>query len=196
MEETQEAGPEAESQRLRCLRLKGERGVVELELIQRLAQVAVVISLHGVDSGEYHGFRGTISGQWFGSGRRGARDRIPHPALVDRFEAGRDVAHFAGSETLNGLHPRSKYANLHRSHIHFGGEHAQDIGGFERAFDNPDVGDHALIGIIVRIEDQGAQWDIVRILRRRDTCHDRFQDLVDVDAFLGRDLDYIQRVDP
>ena len=52
VEQAQEAAAEAEAERDRALRLEGEGGVVEVELLERLAQERVVLAADRVDAGE------------------------------------------------------------------------------------------------------------------------------------------------
>jgi hypothetical protein len=114
---------------------------------------------------------------------------------VHGLEPGGDVANFPRSQRLDGFHAGSEDADLDGTHVDFGGEHAQDVIGFERAFDDADVGDDALVGVVMRIEDEGAQGRVILVLRRRDALDDGFEDLVHVEAILGGDLEHVRRVD-
>ena len=103
-------------------------------------------------------------------------------------ESGGNVADFPGTQSLDGFHTGGEDPDLDRFHIHFGGEHAQDIVGLERAFDDTDVGNDALVRVVMRIEDERAERDIVRIFGRRNACDDGFENLIDVESIFGRDL--------
>jgi hypothetical protein len=52
VQQAEEAAAEAEAERLRGLRLVVERGVVEVQLLQRLAQRLVLVGLDRIKAGE------------------------------------------------------------------------------------------------------------------------------------------------
>jgi hypothetical protein len=104
VEKSQEPGPEAKPQRLRSLRLENQGGVIELQFVERFAQVAVIIGIHGIDPGKDHRLGMAIPGQrlrgccsgWVSNG-------ITHPAFVDRLEPGRDVPTSPADRLLTGF---------------------------------------------------------------------------------------------
>ncbi len=63
VEQAQEADAKAEIERLRGFRLVDQRGVVELELFQRVAQLAVVVVFDRVHPGEDHRLDLLVAGQ-------------------------------------------------------------------------------------------------------------------------------------
>ncbi len=189
VEESQKARAEAESERLRRLRLEGERGVVELQFFERLAQVGVIVRFDGVDARKDHRLGMAVARQRFGGRIGGAGDGVAHAAFVHGLETRGDVTDLARPQTLDGLHARREDADLHGAHIDLGGEHAQHVRGLERAFDHAHVRDDALVGVVMRVEDQRAQGDAVRVFGRRHTLDDGLQHLVHVQAVLGRDAD-------
>ena len=54
VQQAEEAAAEAEAERAGGLRLVGERGVVELQLVERVAQRRVVVAVDRVEPGEHH----------------------------------------------------------------------------------------------------------------------------------------------
>ena len=54
VEQAEEAAAEAEAERLRGLGLVGERRVVELQLLERVAQLLVVVGVGREEAGEHH----------------------------------------------------------------------------------------------------------------------------------------------
>jgi hypothetical protein len=68
VQQAEEAAPEAEAQRRRGLRLVGERGVVELELVEGVAQVGVVRAVDRVEPGEDHRLGVAVAAQGVGAG--------------------------------------------------------------------------------------------------------------------------------
>ena len=73
VEQTEEAAAEAEPERQRRLRLVGERGVVELQPFERVAEERVVLAVDRVETGEDHRFGRAVARQRLRGrvGRRG-----------------------------------------------------------------------------------------------------------------------------
>ncbi len=65
VQHTKEAAAEAEAECDRALRLERQRRVVELQLLQRIAQIGILRAILGVNTAEYHRTRRTIAGQRF-----------------------------------------------------------------------------------------------------------------------------------
>ena len=57
VEQAEEAAAEAEAERGRRLGLVDEAGVVEVELVERVAQLGVLVAAQRVDAGEDHRLR-------------------------------------------------------------------------------------------------------------------------------------------
>ena len=72
VEQAEEAAAEPEAERDRALRLEGEARVVEVELLERLAQQRVVLAADRVDAGEDEALGLLVAGQRLASpgGRR------------------------------------------------------------------------------------------------------------------------------
>ena len=68
VQQPQEAAPEAKAQGHGGLRLKGEGGVVELQLFQSVPQIGVVGAVGGVDAAEHHGLHRPVARQRLGGG--------------------------------------------------------------------------------------------------------------------------------
>ena len=66
VEQAQEAAAEPEAQGHRALRLEGEAGVVEVELVERLAQQRVVLAVDRVDAREDQALGRLVAGQRLG----------------------------------------------------------------------------------------------------------------------------------
>ena len=61
VQQPEEAAAEAEAERARGLGLVGERRVVEPQLLERLAQVGVLVALDGVEAAEDHRLRFAVA---------------------------------------------------------------------------------------------------------------------------------------
>ncbi len=67
--QAEEAAAEADAQRVRGLGLEGEAGVVELELVERVAQVGQLVAVDRVEAAEDHGLGVAVAGQRLGRRR-------------------------------------------------------------------------------------------------------------------------------
>ena len=114
VEQPEEAAAEPEPERDRALGLVGEAGVVEVELLERLAEQRVVLAADGVDPGEHEALRGLVAGQRLSGGMRRGRDRVADLGLADVLQPGRDVADLAGLELLDGHELGPEDAELER----------------------------------------------------------------------------------
>src|SRR2546425_5394439 len=70
VQQAEKATAEAESERYRAFRLKEKRRIVEAKFVQRLAQLRVLVRVHGVEAGEDHGLNVLKSGQRLDGGIR------------------------------------------------------------------------------------------------------------------------------
>ena len=87
MEQPQEAAAEAEAQGQRTLGLKDERRVVELEFLERGAQVFVLVGRHREHAGIKHGLHIFKAGDGFAARVGHVRDGITHLYLNGRLDA-------------------------------------------------------------------------------------------------------------
>ena len=76
VEQSEETAAESESQRQRTLRLECQRRVVQLEFLQRRAQVFVLVGFDGIDAREDHRLHVLESGDRFPCGVRHRRNRV------------------------------------------------------------------------------------------------------------------------
>ena len=64
--QAEEPAAEADAERVGGLGLEGEAGVVELELLERVAQVGQLVAVDGVEPAEDHGLGVAVAGQRLG----------------------------------------------------------------------------------------------------------------------------------
>src|SRR3989337_2792126 len=95
VEQAQEPEAEAESQRDRALGLIADRGVVEVQLVDRIAQERVVVAPDRIDPREDQALGRLVPGKWGLGGARGARERVAHPGGTHALQTPRDGAHLA-----------------------------------------------------------------------------------------------------
>ena len=114
VEQAEEAAAEPEPERDRALRRVGEAGVVEVELLERVAQQRVVLAADRIDPGEDQALGLLVAGQRLVRRAGDGRDRVADLRVADALEPGRDVADLAGDELLDRDELRPEDAELER----------------------------------------------------------------------------------
>ena len=101
VQQAEEAAAEAEAERLRRLGLVEERGVVELEPLERVAQLGVLVGVAREEAGEDHRLDVLVARQRLRGGRALAgRQRVADAERRDVLQPGDHVADLAGDERL------------------------------------------------------------------------------------------------
>ncbi len=136
------------------LRLVGQRRVVELQLVQRLAQVGVVVTVDRVEPGEHHRVGVLVAAERLGRAVVLGGHGVAHAGLADLLHPGDEVAHLAdadlaGLDRLGADHP-----DLEHLVDGPGRHHLDPVAVGELAVDDADVGDHPAVGVVDRVEDQ------------------------------------------
>ena len=90
VEQAEEAAAEPEAERLGGLRLVGERGIVQRQLLERVAQLGEVVwSSTGIEAAEDHRLGLAVAGQRLGAARRLRGDRVADLQSRHVLDAGR-----------------------------------------------------------------------------------------------------------
>ena len=76
VEEAEEAAAEAEAERLRGLGLVEQRGVVQLQPLERVAELRVVVGVRREEAREHHRLDVLVAGQRLGGAAAPRRDRV------------------------------------------------------------------------------------------------------------------------
>ena len=100
VQQTEEAAAEAEAERDRGLGLVLQRGIRELELVERLAQLGIVAAVDRVDAREDHRLRIGVARQRLCRGLARVGDRVADLRLAHILHARDEVADLADAETL------------------------------------------------------------------------------------------------
>src|SRR5450759_5714976 len=100
MKEPEESGAESESESGRSLGLVVERRVVQLELLERIAQRLVLGRVRGVEAGEHERSNRLVAGQRFFGVVSGVEDRVSRAGLAHRAHARYHVSYFARPELI------------------------------------------------------------------------------------------------
>jgi hypothetical protein len=148
---------EAEPQRRAVFRLEADCGVVEAEFLQSVAQVGVLVALHRVQPAEDHRLDLAKAWQRLFGGAIGVGNRVANLGVLDRLDGRRDVAHLARVQPLGRAQFRREVADLgDLEGLAVGHEHNL-VAGFDAAVHYAHIGDHADIGVVVRVVHQRAQ---------------------------------------
>ena len=193
VQQAEEPAAEPEAQRLRGLRLVGQRRVVQLQPLQSVAQLRVRVGVGREQAREHHRLDVLVARQRLLGASLGERHRVPHPQLGDVLEAGHQVAHLAGGQMLGRPHAGREEAQL--LDLEAGALHHRldGVALVERAVDHPHEGEHAAVLVVGRVEDQGPRRRLRVALGRRDVVDHRLQHAVHAEPGLGRDPQHVVR---
>ena len=194
MQQAEEAAAEAEAERGRGLGLVEERGVVELEPLERVAKLRVLVGVGREEAGEHHRLDVLVAGQRLARGTLDGRERVADAQERDVLQPGDDVADLAGGERLDGRHRRREEAELLRVEARAGGHRPQPLARRERAVDHADERDDAAVLVVRGVEDERAGGGVAVAGGRRDALDDRVEHLPDSIARLRRDAQDARRV--
>ena len=186
MQQTEEAATEAEPEGDRALRLEAEAGVVEVKLLHRFAQGRVVDARDGVDAGEDEALGGLVARQRLRGGSGDGGDGVADLGIADALEACGHVTDVAGPQLRHRDELRPEETEFEEFRLGAGTHEPHDVVLAERPLGHPNVNDHALVDVVVRVEDETLNRPVRITLRRRDPGHERLEDLHHARAILGR----------
>ena len=179
VQQAEEAAAEAEAQRLRDLGLVVQRRVVELQLVERVAQRLVLVRLDRVEAGEHLRLHVLEAGQRRRGRTRGQRHRVADLRRVQFLDAGDDEADLAGAESVAADRLRREHADLLAA-VDRAGRHQQDlVARLERALHHAHQHHDADVVVEPRVDDQRLQRRRRVALRRRNARDHRLEDVVD-----------------
>ena len=182
MQHTKEAAAEAEAECDRALRLERQRCVIELQLLQRIAQIGILRAILGVNTAEYHRTRRTIAGQRFRRRIFHTGNGIADTSVGYLFNRGGKVAYLTGTQLLlRRQTERQHVAALKHLKFGTGGHHFDLHARADLAVKQAHVNDNALVRVVLAVEHERTQRRIRIALRRRNIGYDTLEHLVNVD---------------
>ena len=101
VEQAEEPAAEAEAERLARLGLAGERGVVQRQLLERVAQVRELVGVDREEAAEHHRLDLAVAGQRLRRRAALRGQRVAHAQQRDVLDAGDQVAHLARAQRLD-----------------------------------------------------------------------------------------------
>jgi len=161
-----------------------------LQLFEGVAQVAIVIVLNRVQPRINHRFGWVKARQRFAGRELRTRDGIAHAALSDILESSGHIPDITRTQMFDGTHVRAKNAHFKRFHLAAVRHDHQCRAGPALAVHHPDIGDHTLVWVIVRVKDEGPQRAIDIALGRADAIDYLSKQPLYPLAILRRDPEY------
>ena len=195
MQQAEEPAAEPEPERVARLRLVDQRGVVQPQLVQRVAQVGVVVAVHRVQAGVDHRPGVVVAGQRLARRAGHAGHGVADPGLPDVLDPGDQVADLPGGQALARRRLRRDDPHLEGLVRRAGGHHHGSLAPGQAAVDHPDVGDHAAVGVVDRVEDERPRRGVRVAVRGGDLADDLVQQVLDALPGLGGDPQHLGGID-
>ena len=194
MQQAEEAAAEAEAHRLRTFWLKRERGIVELELFERLAQVRIVVGRDRKQTREHARLHFLESGQRLVGRLACLGQRIADRCAVHVLDRRADPADFACTQRVLRQAFWREYANRIDIVAAPGRHHEQLVARPDLALHHAHERNDAEVIVEPGVDDQRLQAVRVAWFRRRNARDDRLEHFDHVEAGLGADRNRIGRV--
>ncbi len=191
VQQAEEAAAEAEAEGTGGLGLVAERRVVELELVEGLAEVGVVVAVDRVQPGEDHRVGVLVATERRGRAVVLTGDGVADPRLADVLDAGDQVADLADPEVAGLDRLGADHADLEHLVDRAGRHHLDPVAVAEPAVHDPDVGDDSAVGVVDGVEDQGPRRCVRVTDRRWGLLDDLVEDGGDALAGLGADAEHL-----
>ena len=178
-------------ERVDGLGLPGQRGVVEGELLERVAQVRVVVGVDREQAAEHHRLDLAVAGQRLGDRAALGGQRVADAQPGDVLDPGDQEADLAGVQRGGRGHLRGEEADVVDLGLGAGLHGADRLALGERAVDDADVGDHAAVLVELGVEDQRPRRRVGIAARRRHARDQLVEHVGDALAGLGADPPHV-----
>ena len=179
-----------------ALHLEAERGVVEAQLVEAVAEL---LELGGVDreqAAEHHRLDLLEAGERLGRGAAGVGDGVADAGLGDFLDLRGDEADLAGRKLAQLLDLGAEAADA-VDQMGGAGRHELDLRALlQAAVDDADEDDDAEVRVVPAVDQHRGEGSVEVALGRRDALDDGVEDLGDADARLGAGEDGAAGVEP
>jgi len=184
VQQPEKSAAETEPQRRRTLRLEKERGIVQPQLLQGIAQNRVLVGVDGVYAGKDHGLDVFEARQRLDCGTLFVGNRVADLGVGDSLDVRDDESDLTRFEPIDGHRFGRQHAEgLHLEHFSVRPE-PNLLSQFQRSLHHAGQHDDAAIRVEPRIEDQGLQVVLRLTFRRWNPFDDRLQHLWNAGAGL------------
>ena len=195
VEQAEKAAPEPEAERGRRLRLVEERGVVQPQLLERVAQLGILVPLDRVEPGEHHRLQLLEAGERLGGRPRDLGDRVAELRVRDALDARGDEPDLADAQLLERHRLRRERADFLDQVLLPEGHQPDTHALADHAVNHPDDDDDPAVGVVPGVEDQRLERRVRHAGRGRQPVHDRLEDVLRPGADLGARQDGVAPVE-
>src|SRR5262249_53575069 len=145
--------------------------VVQLQLVKGVAQIRVVRAVNRIQPRVDHRLGFAVARQRFGGAVAYRRHGVADLRLADVLDPGDQVAHLPHAQACTGLRLGRNDADLEQFVSGAGGHHRDALTPTDLAVDHADVGHHAAVDVVHRVEDHRAGRRVGVALRGRYLTH-------------------------
>ena len=196
VEKPQASAPESQAEGSARFRFVVERGIVQVQLRQRVAEMAVVAGVRRIQAAEHDGDRLPETGQGDRGRLPGIGDRVTDLRIGHPTDRRREESHLAGGERFRRSRARFEDTDPIDLVVGAAGHHPNLLADLEDAIDDAHQDHHAKVGVVPAVDQEGSQGRVGRGRRRRDALHDRVEKGIDAVAGLGRHAERRGAVQP
>ena len=172
-----------------------EGRIVELEFERASRTCFKIGGVDGVDAGKDDGRDQFEAGKRSGGGKFVERDGVADLHVGGVFDVGDEIAHFAGTENFGRFFIRGEYAHFVHLESFLCCHEANERFFADFAAYDPDIDQDAAVGVVMGIEDEGAEEIVGGLFGSGDVGQDPFENSFDADARFGGDQEGIGGVD-
>ena len=186
VQKSQESAAETESQGQRCLGLEEERGIIELELFQGIAQVGIAGCLGRIQAAVDHGLCALIAGQGLIAGAGALCDSIADTGIADIFDRSGEISdHTCGELIAGDKLTGAEIADFDHFRDGTCRHHFDLCAAAEPAVPQAAEYNDTPVRIIQGVKDQGLERGIRIAVGRRYIGDDCLQDILHPQSLLG-----------
>ncbi len=196
MQQPEEATPEAEPERHRRLRLPDQRRVVELQPVERIAQIRIVRPVNGIEARVHHRLGFAVAGERVGGAVARGCHGVADLRLPDILHTGDEVPDLADAQPCGRLGFGRHDADFQQFVGGPGGHHLDPFARQDLAVDNADVRHHAAVDVVDGVEDHRACRRVGIALRGRHLTHHMVEQVGDAVAGLAGHPQHVGRLAP
>ena len=172
VQQSEEAAAKTKPEGLAALGGEVERRIVDRQFLQRISQLFKVVPFGGRESAVDHPQRSFVARQ-----RRRQRvartdDRVADVHLLDIFNVADQIPHLTGDQFVAGPPLGDKLAQFQNLVSRAGLQEADFLAAFDRAIDQPDIGDGPAVAIVVAVKNHGAEDSLWIASGRRHSLDD------------------------
>ena len=163
-------------------------GIIQLELLERIAEILVTVVVRGVEAGEHHGMYLSVPWQHTLRPPSSVQDGIADASLLHPADVRDHVSHLARVERVGPALAQLEIADLRHFVAVLGMRAERDLHSLlNSTVYDPDTRNRSSVAVVIRVEDQCTQRGVHVARRRRYPADNGLEHLVDTGPLLGGD---------